>query len=88
MRGLPLAGHSLHPALVHFPIAFWMASLATEGAVLATGAAFWRLAAWWLLVARSWAICNTASFTYKANRFFLFLFLLFSPFPFLWSYRH
>lgn len=51
MRGLRLAGHPLHPALVHFPIAFWIASLAAEVAVLATRGAFWRLAAWWLLVA-------------------------------------
>lgn len=42
MRGLRLARHPLHPALVHFPIAFWTASLATEGAVLAAGAAFSR----------------------------------------------
>jgi len=51
MHDLRLYGHPLHPALVHFPIAFWMASLAAEVAVLVTGAECWRLAAWWLLVA-------------------------------------
>lgn len=44
-------GHPLHPALVHFPVALWTASLAADGAALATGAAFWGTAAWWSLVA-------------------------------------
>lgn len=51
MRGLRLLGHPLHPALVHFPIALWTASLAADGAALATGASFWGPAAWWSLVA-------------------------------------
>jgi uncharacterized membrane protein len=48
--GLRLFGHPLHPALVHFPIALWTASLASDGAALATKAAFWGFAAWWSLV--------------------------------------
>ncbi len=51
MRGLRVLGHPLHPALVHFPIALWTASLAADGAMIATGAAFWGAAAWWSLVA-------------------------------------
>ena len=51
MRGLRLMGHPLHPALVHFPVALWTASLAADGAALAMGAAFWGPAAWWCLAA-------------------------------------
>ncbi len=51
MRGLRVLGHPLHPALVHFPVALWTASLAADGAMIATGAAFWGALAWWSLVA-------------------------------------
>jgi uncharacterized membrane protein len=64
MRGLRLLGHPLHPALVHFPVALWTASLAADGAALATGAAFWGQAAWWCLVAGlgAAALAATAGF--------------------------
>jgi uncharacterized membrane protein len=51
VRGLRVVGHPLHPALVHFPVALWTASLAADGALIATGATFWGAVAWWSLVA-------------------------------------
>jgi uncharacterized membrane protein len=64
VRGLRLMGHPLHPALVHFPVALWTASLAADGAGLATGAAIWGLVAWWSLVAglAAAALAVTAGF--------------------------
>ena len=64
MRGLRFMGHPLHPALVHFPVALWTASLAADGAALAMGAAFWGPAAWWCLVAglAGAALAATAGF--------------------------
>jgi uncharacterized membrane protein len=40
---LKLTQHPLHPALAHFPVAFWSASAATDAAALFTGDG-----AWWL----------------------------------------
>jgi uncharacterized membrane protein len=40
---LKLTQHPLHPALAHFPVAFWSASAATDAAALLTGDG-----AWWL----------------------------------------
>jgi uncharacterized membrane protein len=51
VRGLRVIGHPLHPALVHFPVALWTASLAADGALIATGTTFWGAVAWWSLVA-------------------------------------
>lgn len=43
MRRLRPGGVPLHPALVHFPVAFWTAALALDGAALATGRPeFWQ----------------------------------------------
>jgi uncharacterized membrane protein len=44
-------GHPIHPMLVPFPIAFLVGVLATDLAAMATGDAFWWLAAKWLLAA-------------------------------------
>jgi uncharacterized membrane protein len=64
MRGLRFMGHPLHPALVHFPVALWTASLAADGAARVTGAAFWGPAAWWCLAAglAAAALAATAGF--------------------------
>ncbi len=51
MRGLRVLGHPLHPAVVHFPVALWTASLAADGVLIATGTPFWGALAWWSLVA-------------------------------------
>ena len=51
MPTLRFLGHPLHPALVHFPVALWTASVASDAAARVTGAAFWSPAAWWSLVA-------------------------------------
>jgi uncharacterized membrane protein len=48
--GLRISGHPVHPALVHFPIALWTVSLASDGAALATRVVFWTSVAWWSLV--------------------------------------
>ncbi|HXY22891.1 MAG TPA: DUF2231 domain-containing protein [Burkholderiaceae bacterium] len=48
MRRLTLGGVPLHPALVHFPVTFWMlAPLLDLGYVLGWGAQLWRLS--WIL---------------------------------------
>jgi uncharacterized membrane protein len=38
---LKLTQHPLHPALAHFPVAFWSASVATDAAALLTGDGAW-----------------------------------------------
>lgn len=44
-----IAGHPIHPMLVHFPIAGFLGTLLTDIAWLATGREFWAEASWWLL---------------------------------------
>ncbi len=44
-----VARHPLHPMLVTFPIAFLLGALATDGAYLLTGDAFWARMSVWLL---------------------------------------
>ena len=47
MRRLSLGGVPLHPALVHFPVVFWvMAPLLDLGYLLGLGNSYWRLG-WW-----------------------------------------
>lgn len=38
---LRLAGHPLHPMLVHFPVALWTLSVATDAGGLITGSEIW-----------------------------------------------
>lgn len=42
-------GHPLHPMLVAFPIAFLLATLATDAGFLLTGDEFWARVSLWLL---------------------------------------
>lgn len=43
-----IAGHPLHPVLIHFPIAALLGLIATDLAYLVTGDAFWGRAGLWL----------------------------------------
>jgi uncharacterized membrane protein len=38
---LKLTDHPLHPALAHFPVAFWTAAVAADAAALVTGDGAW-----------------------------------------------
>lgn len=44
-----IAGHPIHPMLVVFPIAFWIAALVCDIVYLGDGAAGWAVAAMWLV---------------------------------------
>src|SRR6188768_2201636 len=44
-----IAGHPLHPMLIPFPIAFFVAAFVWDLAFWRTGNAFWATAALWLL---------------------------------------
>jgi uncharacterized membrane protein len=44
-----IAGHPIHPMLIPFPIAFFVATLITDLAFWRTGDAFWGEAGLWLL---------------------------------------
>lgn len=46
-----IAGHPLHPMLIPFPVAFFVATLATDLAFWRTADTFWFTAGEWLLVA-------------------------------------
>jgi uncharacterized membrane protein len=46
-----IAGHPLHPALVHFPIALWSATWVWDVLGASTGAAGWWQTGYWCLVA-------------------------------------
>ena len=47
--GLRIAGHPVHPALVHFPVALWPASLLWDVVGLwGKGAIWWELSFWCL----------------------------------------
>jgi uncharacterized membrane protein len=47
--GLRIAGHPVHPALVHFPVALWPASLLWDVVGLwGGGAIWWQLSLWCL----------------------------------------
>ncbi|WP_339897691.1 DUF2231 domain-containing protein [uncultured Gilvimarinus sp.] len=43
-----IAGHPIHPMLIHFPVAALMALVATDFAYIATADAFWARASLWL----------------------------------------
>lgn len=51
MQGLRVAGHPLHPALVHFPIAAWTAAWLGDLAYLFVGDALWWRLSYWAIVA-------------------------------------
>ena len=44
-----IAGHPIHPMLVGFPIAFFVATFASELIFWQTGVPFWAAASFWLL---------------------------------------
>lgn len=44
-----IAGHPIHPMLVPFPIAFWLAALFCDIAFASTGVGGWAAAAVWLI---------------------------------------
>jgi uncharacterized membrane protein len=50
MNGLKLLGHPLHPAIVHFPVAAWTATVVTDVLFLALGDPLWWHISEWLLV--------------------------------------
>ncbi len=50
-RGARFAGHPLHPAVVHFPVALWSISLVWDALAAWTGAATWWHAGFWCLAA-------------------------------------
>ena len=49
MSGLRIAGHPLHPALVHFPVACWTAAPVLDGGYLLTQDPVWWQAEFWCL---------------------------------------
>ncbi len=51
MNGLKLMGHPLHPAVVHFPVASWTATLVTDVLYVALrDPLWWRISEWLLIV--------------------------------------
>ena len=50
MKGLKLLGHPLHPAVVHFPVAAWTATVVTDALFLALRDPMWWRISLWLLV--------------------------------------
>jgi len=46
-----IAGHPIHPALVHFPVALWSVSWAWDLLGLCTGSALWWQTGFWCLAA-------------------------------------
>ena len=45
---MAVAGHPIHPMLIHFPVAALVALVATDAAFIATGDVFWARASLWL----------------------------------------
>ncbi len=50
MNGLKLLGHPLHPAVVHFPVAAWTATVVTDALFLVLRDPLWWRISWWLLI--------------------------------------
>jgi uncharacterized membrane protein len=65
VNGLKLLGHPLHPAVVHFPVAAWPATVVTDILFVALRDALWWSISLWLLVAGTVAALGamTAGFT-------------------------
>jgi uncharacterized membrane protein len=51
LRGARFAGHPIHPALVHFPLALWSTTWAWDVLGAWTGAQVWWQTGFWCLVA-------------------------------------
>ena len=51
MRGARIAGHPIHPALVHFPLALWSTTWAWDVLGAWTGSQLWWQTGFWCLVA-------------------------------------
>ena len=51
MRGARFAGHPIHPALVHFPLALWSTTWAWDVLGAWTGSQVWWQTGFWCLVA-------------------------------------
>ena len=60
MRGARFAGHPLHPALAHFPLALWSTSAAWDALGAWTGAAAWWQTGFWCLAAGTLMAVPTA----------------------------
>ena len=45
-----IGGHPIHPMLIYFPIAAFVATLVTDLAFMKTGSEFWFFAGRWLLI--------------------------------------
>ena len=53
MKGARFAGHPIHPALVHFPLALWAATWVWDVLGAWTGSLVWWQTGFWCLVAGS-----------------------------------
>jgi uncharacterized membrane protein len=51
LKGARIAGHPLHPALVHFPVALWSVTWVWDALGAYTGAAAWWQTGFWCLMA-------------------------------------
>lgn len=51
MKGARIAGHPIHPALVHFPVALWSVTWAWDALGAYTGSEVWWQTGFWCLVA-------------------------------------
>ena len=51
MKGARIAGHPVHPALVHFPVALWSVTWVWDALGAYTGAAVWWQTGFWCLMA-------------------------------------
>jgi uncharacterized membrane protein len=51
LKGARIAGHPIHPALVHFPVALWSVTWAWDVLGACTGSALWWQTGFWCLVA-------------------------------------
>jgi uncharacterized membrane protein len=51
VKGARIAGHPVHPALVHFPVALWSVTWAWDLLGVCTGSAVWWQTAFWCLAA-------------------------------------
>lgn len=51
---MSIAGHPIHPTLIHFPVAALLGLVATDGAFIYTGDDFWARAGFWLCTVGTW----------------------------------
>lgn len=51
---MSIAGHPIHPTLIHFPVAALLGLVATDVAFLYTADPFWARAGFWLATTGAW----------------------------------